>query len=154
MDGRPAVAREFAATIFDKLFIRPRDWDDAHAAAHVEAATEAIKGAIPRERLAGAGLTKAAGVALKRNARTNAWPTVREILHAIGEAKATIELASDEPDWPHRNSDAMIAGTESWIKAHGRWPEWADKSRAHIARALVDRGAFTEYELRAAGFRE
>lgn len=153
MDSRKQVAEEFCATVFDALFVRPRDWSDEQAEAHVEATVGAIIPALPRSRAEALAVVQRAGLALKADARTNAWPTTREVLAAVRGVQRSEHAGGGDIGWPHRNSDLIVETTERWVRDRGQWPDWMQmEHRDEVAGALMARG-LTEDDLRRAGYR-
>lgn len=154
MDSRKQVAEEFCATVFDALFIRPRDWSDKQAEAHVDATVDAIIPALPRSRSAALAVVQKAGLGLKADARTNAWPTTREVLIAIrGAANDGASQDAGDSGWPHRNSDLILETTERWLRDHKQWPDWMQMEHPEkVAEAMMARG-FSEVELDKLGYR-
>lgn len=153
MDSRKQVAEEFCATVFDALFIRPRDWSDKQAEAHVEATVDAIIPALPRSRAEALAVVQRAGLALKADARTNAWPTTREVLAAVRGAQHSEREAGGDAGWPHRNSELIVDTAERWVRERGQWPDWMQmEHRDEVAGALKARG-LTDDDLRRAGYR-
>lgn len=55
-------------------------------------------------------------------------------------------------DWPHRNSDFVIASTIDWVKRFGEWPRWLSFPD-QVAAELIKCGALTRSRLREVGYR-
>lgn len=157
IDAREGVAAEFCGKLFDALFVRPRDWTDQQAEAHITAARDAIKPVLPRSRSEALAVVQKAGLALKSDARTNAWPTIREVLVAVRSARKAIEGHSEvtgDVGWPHTNSDLVVEKAREWVTGRGVWPDWMQMEFPdEVAKALMKSG-LDEETLKRAGYRE
>ena len=153
IDPREAVAKEFAARVFSLLFIRPKGWTDDQAAEHVGMCFQAVRPHLPRDRPEALALTRGAELRLKAEAKTNAWPTVREVLDAVRAERGAspADGGDDKPAWPHANSEYVIESTARWVRRFGVWPAYLEHA-GQVAQELVARGDVTERELLDAGY--
>lgn len=151
VDPRGAVAAEFCEKVFTALFVRPRDWSDQQAEAHIGATVEAVTAALPRSRSDALAIVQRAGLSLKADARTNAWPTTREVLSAIRSARSGGTDKAVTDGWPHCNSEVVRESATAWVRRFGDWPGWLEHPD-EVAGDLINRGTFAEPELRKAGW--
>lgn len=152
IDAREGVTNEFMDRLLGRTFVPPRGMDETSQREFIQDAKATVQRRLPRrERLELLSITDAARQRIVENHRTRAWPTINEIVSALGEVMNAGEFEAGK--WPHKNSEYVVTSTEAWLRRFDEWPRYLEHER-EVARELIDRGTFTAEQLLRAGLRD